>query len=417
MKLKDNAFEKVIREALKKTYGKLKADDLMSIKGILISNKDTNNIQIPWNSDEAAFNMTFPKVMFNVNNSENGMWIEDLTLFTNIKSLHIYIKIDDLSFLESFVNLEELYVLDSSETNWSFIENMLYLKYLWVHNCGFSNITPLGNLSEKQLEFFEKNKVINKKEFILFQGLENVHLNNCGISDISPLSKCAFLSDVDLSNNKISDLKPLSNLHLIYYLTIRYNNIKDITPLKNLKGLYYLNLRHNCIEDISILKGFENSNLSRLFLKFNKITDFSSIYNLYLVSNDIFNRCGDSVALITNLEERIPEQFLGDLKFNDKASKISNTKLRENILKYDKAALYYGLGEWNEFRWIYILLGNSSNNEEEFKDFIRPSCVEKILLENNNTVIRIVTKNSEYVFTGDSKKILEYYNRNFDMIF
>ncbi|MBZ9624427.1 hypothetical protein G9F71_016370 [Clostridium sp. FP2] len=417
IELKDSGFQKVVRAALKKLDGKLKSEDLIGVNGILITDEDVDGIQIPWHCDADVFNMTFPEVIFNINNSENGKWLEDLKLFQHIKSLYLYVAVDNLSLLNEFTALKELYIKDSNETEWSFIENMLMLRYLSVHKSGFNDITPIAILYKKQLEFYNKGKNdVNDQKFNFFSGLENLYLDDCNISDISSLSECSYLSDVNLSHNKIRDLSPLSNLSSLYYLTIRYNNITDINPLKGLKGLYYLNLRHNHIVDISILKDFENSNIRRLFLQYNNITDFSSIYNIMLIDNDIFDGFGKNRILRTNIAERIPEQFLGDLKFNDELSQIYNPQLRKSIRKYEKIGLYYGMDEWNKCKRVHLLLSNNNKENDEGKDFernIHTSSVRKIVLENSNTNIRLITRNSQYVFTGDPQKILEYYNKNF----
>lgn len=87
------------------------------------------------------------------------------------------------------------------------------LKYLWINNCGFYDITPIYILYKKQLELYERNKSDNiDKGFVLFDGLKNLHLVECNISDIAPLSECSYLYDVNLSYNNITDLKPLSSI-------------------------------------------------------------------------------------------------------------------------------------------------------------------------------------------------------------
>ena len=293
VKFKDVEFEKAVRASLEKLDEGLNNIDLIGIQGLSISDQDTNSIQIPWQNNSAISNMTLPKVRFNINNSKNGKWIEDLKLFKHIKSLHLYVAIDDLSFLNEFIALNELYIIESNDTDWSFIKNMGYLQCLLVNNSSFFDINSIGILNIKQLEIYEKSEseIENtEKQFKIFNGLKNLNLCNCNISDISSLSKCINLIDVNLSQNKISDLSPLSNLSRLYYLTLRYNNIIDINPLQRLRGLYYLNLSHNHISDISIFNDFEYMrNIRRLFLKYNNITDYNPVYNLNLLANDIFD--------------------------------------------------------------------------------------------------------------------------------
>ena|GEM_PF-2962606 len=285
---KDKAFEKSFRKCLKKAKGKITNDDLVKVNGILISDEEVDGFPVPWCSDSDMYNMIFPNFRYNIKNSQNNEWLSDLMLFSHIKSLHIFVTVDNLSYLSEFKQLKELYVFNTTETDWSFIENLTSLKFLLVNNADFSDLTPLSNLYEKQLALYKSSKRDTTNIFEnIFQGLQNLNLENCSIIDIYPLAACTGLDDVNLSHNSISNLAPLSSIDSLYYLTLRYNKITDIAPLKWLTRLYYLNVRHNQINDASVLKSFENSNLSRLFVEHNEIVDFRPLSKLNLVDSDI----------------------------------------------------------------------------------------------------------------------------------
>jgi internalin A len=182
--------------------------------------------------------------------------------------------------------LKELYVICSSESDWTFIENMINLQFLFISDTCLYDLNFLGNLGKKQNEVYEKEQ-LQGQGLCLFWGLRNLHLTTCNIVDISQLAYCNHLSDLNLSHNTLTDLKPLSGISSLYWLTLRYCGIQDIAPLRGLTGLYFLNLRHNRIKDISIFQEFRESFLGRLFIHYNPIKDYSPLKKICLVESDV----------------------------------------------------------------------------------------------------------------------------------
>lgn len=289
IKFLDKAFEESVNKAVLKNIEEreLTRDDLLKINSILVTEKEVDGISIPWGSDAAAYNTIFPQVFFNTRSSENGRWTADMHMFSHIKAMFIYLRTDDLSFLNEFNSIKQLYISDYSGSDWSFIEDMLNLEHLYVNRSNFSDLAPLAALCRKQEDAYQEAKQKGEKDLLMFELLSNLCLKNCRITDISPLTHCCHLSDLNLSHNEISDLKPLAQLDHLYWLTLRYNQIEDIRPLRNMRGLYYLNLRHNNISDISILSRYKNYYIGRLFLKYNNITDFSPLRHVHLVDSDV----------------------------------------------------------------------------------------------------------------------------------
>jgi internalin A len=83
----------------------------------------------------------------------------------------------------------------------------------------------------------------------------------------------------------------LSKFQRLEKLVLKFNQISDISSLKELKGLTYLSLGNNQISDISSLK--ELKGLTDLYLASNQISDISSLKELknlkelYLMANKI----------------------------------------------------------------------------------------------------------------------------------
>jgi Leucine-rich repeat (LRR) protein len=308
IKFKDKGFEKSVKELLNIKSERITAEDLSVVEGIIVTVSKASGFSIPWVGDSAAFSMVFPDITFNVNDSDNGQWLADMEHFSHIKSLHIYVPTQNLSFLEGFCNLKELYVLDSDNKEWSFLQSLTSLRYLYLQNCNFSDLIPIRNLSREQLEQHEREKR-EPNTFHIFNGLKKLYLENCGISDISPLVDCKFINDLNLSHNEIYDINPLRGICSLYYLTLRHNKISDIKPLGELEGVYFINLRHNQIKDISALKKHRNANLSRLFLAHNNIEDYTPLKGIQLIDSDIREAMSDSETLNDLIDRKNGKHF------------------------------------------------------------------------------------------------------------
>lgn len=183
----------------------------------------------------------------------------------------------------------------SENKDWSIIENLISLSHLFVSQSSFTDLTPLSELSKRQLQMYQDLReevtrsfsVSTDKPLYVFNGLKYLYLSQCGITDITPLADCQKLDELNLSHNQICDIWPLKELHRLYYLILRYNQIENIDALKELTGIYMIYLRHNQISDIKVLENHVCGNLSRLFLGDNPITDFTPIRKIHLVDHDI----------------------------------------------------------------------------------------------------------------------------------
>lgn len=278
----DKGFENAVRKSIGVYTGPLSAEHLKTINGIVVSDEIRSSIEIPWQDDSSAFEMTFPNLMFHAADSENGRWKYDLAHFSHIATLHLNVPTEDLGFLQDFTKLKELYVKGSSTKDWTFLEHVSSLCYLHVRECKFHDLTPIRSLYRKQEGMPESPDLLQQ---LLDPKLRHLTLNYCGISDLSPLADCRSIEELNLSHNDISDIQPLKELKSLYHLTLRYNNITDISPLQDLRHIYGINVRHNQITDISQLSQMKS--IRRLYLGHNQIGDYSPAYQLKLVAQDI----------------------------------------------------------------------------------------------------------------------------------
>lgn len=280
---KDKLLEDTVREFLQLPIGEITTEQLSEVIGITVSHQKRMGYPVPWCSSGSAFNMKIPNFNFILPKNSDEQWIHDLKYFTNAKSLHIEVETNDLSPLKDMTSLSQLYISKSKNKDWSFLSNLLYLDYLYIQKSPFSDLTPLAELAEyqdKYLKDFHPSPHLRP----IKRGISHVHLIECEITDVTPLSKCKFISDLDLSHNDIEDITSLVNISRLYYFTLRYGKLKDISPLKNKPGIYLMNVRHNQIEDISFIP---DMNLSRLLIADNPIKDFSVLKGIHFVDADV----------------------------------------------------------------------------------------------------------------------------------
>lgn len=118
--------------------------------------------------------------------------------------------ISDLTGIEYFVNLKELY-MDGNN---------------------LSDLSPIKGLTKLKVLTFSFNKV----------------------ADISALAGMTQLEEIDAKVNKISDLSPIKGLTSIWDLQINSNQIADVSPLAGFKNLKILLLAENPVSDFSLFK-------------------------------------------------------------------------------------------------------------------------------------------------------------------
>lgn len=166
----DKQFERVVLTQLDSSRGRLTLEDIQQINGILITHEDASKVYIPWYDDAWELDipmyddsrlpsdeddypgkvpMIRPNLRFNVATTENGQWEQDLRHFSHIEALHLYAPTGDLRLLGDFANLQELYVVDSQTKDWSFIQNLINLRLLFLSTCDdYLDANPICELSK-----------------------------------------------------------------------------------------------------------------------------------------------------------------------------------------------------------------------------------------------------------------------------
>lgn len=88
--------------------------------------------------------------------------------------------------------------------------------------------------------------------------LNQLDIQECGISDISFLLDMPMVMYLYVSNNKLSNVDPLLQNKQLRYLAINGNPIKDVSKLTSLENLYYLDFDADQTQNMEFLLQFKN---------------------------------------------------------------------------------------------------------------------------------------------------------------
>ena len=167
--------------------------------------------------------------------------------------------------------------------------NFINLKELALNDCALTDMSPLEKASIPKLETLSlgKNKIamINSINNLPFPKLQVVMLGFNRISELNALSKynSTKLKTLAILDNNISDISPLTKINTPNLEIISLgSNIRNISILSkcNFPKLKQLGLQNNKIKDISCIKDFNFPNLEILYLSRNEIVDISHLKNM-----------------------------------------------------------------------------------------------------------------------------------------
>ena len=213
--------------------------------------------------------------------------------------------------------------------------NFLNLKELALNECGLSDITPLEKANIPKLESLSlgKNKIsmISSLNNFPFSKLQIIMLGCNIISDIISLNKfkSTKLKTLTLLDNDISDISPLTKLSTPNLEIISLgNSISNICVLSKcyFPKLKQLGLQNNKIKDISSIKDFYFPRLEVLYLSKNEISDIS-----------VFKFCNFPILNVLSLDSNKiknikPLLSMPNLKMKTiKKLNISHNKFRPNV--------------------------------------------------------------------------------------
>jgi len=268
---KDAQLEKAIKEAL--GIAKNKPVTFGLAKGVTILMLSSKNIQ---DLSGLEYFSNLEELFLNDN------FIVDLTPLACLKNLIVLdLKFNDIveiNSLQGLTKLKELYLSHNKISDITVVKGLTELKELWLSNNQIVVISAVGGLTELKLLWLSNNQIVDISAVKGLIQLIDLNLNHNQISDISALQGLTKLIALDLYSNKISDLSALQWLTQLKYLDLGENKISDISVLKGMTQLIELNFYDNKISDISVLQGL--TKLEFLGLPSNQISDISALKGL-----------------------------------------------------------------------------------------------------------------------------------------
>jgi len=148
----------------------------------------------------------------------------------------------------------------------------------WGELWGITDLSPLSGLANLTQLDLRKNKITDLSPLSGLVNLTLLNLEQNQITNLSSLSGLVNLTQLYLIASNITDLSPLSGLVNLTELDFSVNKITDLSPLSSLANLTQLDLDFNKITELSPLSGLEK--LTKLNLWFNQITDLSPLSGL-----------------------------------------------------------------------------------------------------------------------------------------
>jgi Leucine-rich repeat (LRR) protein len=173
-----------------------------------------------------------------------------------------------------------------------------------------------------------------------------------GIHQLRGIEGFKNLTTLDVRRNRIKDVAPLVHLTDLSTLKISQNHIRSLLPLAQMHSMSLLSASSNAVEPntLSALSGM--SNLKKLYLRGNHLTDISplaeltNLTHLYLRDNGLTNV--DAVAKLVELKNlQLSNNALVNIAGLHNLSKAAGIDLRSNhhIACVDIANLITVIGE------------------------------------------------------------------------
>lgn len=166
-----------------------------------------------------------------------------------------------------------------------------YLENLTIINASVDDLTALQELTSLKKLTIVGTRISDTDLKIIADRpiLQELILNDCGISSIDALSQCTTLTHLDLSNNAIRDITALTSLTRLMSLSLRSNAVIYADALTEFSHLQQLDLAYNSLtttEPLGMLTGLvkldvsanDLMNLNGLGTLY-KLKEFSASYN------------------------------------------------------------------------------------------------------------------------------------------
>ena len=326
----------------------------------------------------------------NIGQNKDPLKRNGLDLMPNIEVLGIgYTSIDDITPVYKFKKLKQLYVSRTGIKDYSFIKNIPTLEGIDFSENDIQDISFLKDYPNLKLVSAAGNNIKNIDVLKNLTNLESLNLDNNKIKDISALQDLNHLRAVSLENNNITKLDALSSKNELERLFLSNNSGLELATLKN-DSLEQLTVNNTNIRDLSVVSNLPK--LKKIVANDNKITTLSHLKNAkVLESVEVNNNRIDSLdfenSTITSLE--IKNNKLEDINNVHKLFALENLDASGNKI--------------SEF---------PSNKQNKLINLtVNNNVIRTMENINNLTALKYLTMSNNYVSTlalKEKNKTLEY---------
>ena len=326
----------------------------------------------------------------NIGQNKDPLKRNGLDLMPNIEVLGIgYTSIDDITPVYKFKKLKQLYVSRTGIKDYSFIKNIPTLEGIDFSENDIQDISFLKDYPNLKLVSAAGNNIENIDVLKNLTNLESLNLDNNKIKDISALKDLNHLRAVSLENNNITKLDALSNKNELERLFLSNNSGLELSTLKN-DNLEQLTVNNTNIRDLSAVSNLPK--LKKIVANDNKITTLSHLKNAQVLESvEVNNNKIDSLdfenSTITSLEIK-----------NNKLEDINNVYKLTGLENLDASG-----NKISEF---------PSNKQNKLINLtVNNNVIRTMENVNNLTALKYLTMSNNYVSTlalKEKNKTLEY---------
>lgn len=235
-------------------------------------------------------------------------------------------------FPREFPAIKDLFIWNTefSSPDMSFLTRFPELTWLELkHTQGIPNIEfleLLPQLTDLDLAGMDLSQG-KDAPLACLPNLTGLHIDGCGVSDLSWASGMTELHTFSAIGNQITSLEPLSactNLHLV---RLSSNQVTTLEPLSGSTDLWYLDIVANQLTDLHGLEGHEA--LEQLYADANALTNVDA-----LIDSTKLNYCSLSHNQITDASGL---SHAGELKELDLSyNQLTNLDFCEQLIKLEK---------------------------------------------------------------------------------
>lgn len=216
---------------------------------------------------------------FNLPN--NITYLDDLSNLAYLEKLSIESKhLDSFDFLIPLSNLKTLELKDCTfpAVAMETLGKLPKLQELIMDNCGLSTIADLAGAQGLTYVNIANNTVRNLEVLSTMPGLQKLDLQHNAVVSLEPLQSLANLEELNVSYNAVTSLAPLSSCSFLTTLDASHNQIETTDGLSPLALLENVALDYNKISEINSLSGC--TRLKRLTFSNNNVSTLSPVANL-----------------------------------------------------------------------------------------------------------------------------------------